>query len=439
MQYGILWKMWVQHSIIIVNRKLDPEPNESDQMCDVVCFYILWLYWVETSLVLWVVWHCLDFGSGGGLEFFFFSVCFFWYFFLVLSGFWGFKCPLEVWAKLLPVSCSELHWWCLSSFSRLPGDCGSASCPANWAAINLAQVSHNDSTGIRGVLTTLQEGLALHTDIFIPRAASPALTSLPTLGSLCLRITRLHSCSACFVQSFPSVISFRRFFPLQQKIRVLWLRTQTCTWPTHAAQLPLCHPEELTDVRARLAPDHCCIFLLESTDAAWLSRSLQFHLEWERAQGESCRELFTLRLCYCSTSTLWSTNTAPTSQGAELWAGSDCKRYCTLNEMLGAVITHRCIYDYCCQCWAIDSPVALELPGSCASVVKTSPCCEAELSICPCPYFDWGQQDAVVPVCKRTCWIWQRPGRNETSLSTSDEVTASNQWIQPSWLMNMDL
>lgn len=83
------------------------------------------------------------------------------------------------------------------------------------AAINLAQVSHNDSTGIRGLLTAVQESLALHTDIFIPRAASPVLTSLLPLGALLHPFALLQCLQSYnhFHQSFPSDF----FFPSSKK------------------------------------------------------------------------------------------------------------------------------------------------------------------------------------------------------------------------------
>lgn len=140
------------------------------------------------------------------------------------------------------------------------------------AVINLDQVSHNDSTQTRGVLTALQEeGLALCTDVFIPRAANPVLTPLPALGSLCLCTHAVLISYDHFNQLFPSNV----FFLWNKKSG--YCETFIDLTGTHSAagqisylQLGAGYPKLPADVWAKLAPAHCCILFPESTDIALL-------------------------------------------------------------------------------------------------------------------------------------------------------------------------
>lgn len=118
---------------------------------------------------------------------------------------------------------------------------------------------------------------------FIPPAANPVLTSLPTSGSLCLSITCSLSRSPCFRQSFQSLISFRRFiffFPSDKKSEYCQTFYRRLGAVRGAAgcisnlQLGAGHPKLPADARAKLALARCCISFLEGADIALLCRCL---------------------------------------------------------------------------------------------------------------------------------------------------------------------
>lgn len=190
------------------------------------------------------------------------------------------------------ISGSELHWWSLSPvFPISQGTVVMLPVQLHRAAINLAWVSHNDSTGIRAVLTTLQEGLALCTDIFISWAASPGLTSLSTLIACASPLPIwTGSCSACFVQSFASVISFWLFFsPPTRNQGAVTQETDThvtCTNSTAAPMSPWavhwCDQEQswflTTAVFSFLrAPKPCCS--PDLCNSSWMGASTGWKLQ----------------------------------------------------------------------------------------------------------------------------------------------------------------